>query len=104
MQLTLTIPDHIYDLLAQSHSKGADAAAMVALKRYLKSLPTTTNADRDATIADKAVAGTPFKTIAQDHGLSYIRIQQIVSKGKAAAYMRQADKTNADIQALFAKP
>jgi hypothetical protein len=104
MQLTLTLPDHIYDLLSHSHSKGAEAAAMVALKRYLKSLPTTTNADRDLEIADKAVHGTPLKTLAKAYGLSYIRIQQIVSKGRAAAYARQADKIKQDVQAMFAKP
>lgn len=104
MQLTLTLPDSIYDILAQSHTKGAEAAAMVAVKRYLKSLPSTTNAERDEAIADKAVDGTPLKTLAQDYGLSYIRIQQIVGKGKTAAYIRKADKTKALVQTLFAQP
>jgi Mor family transcriptional regulator len=101
MQLTLTLPDSIYDILAQSHTKGAEAAAMVAVKRYLKSLPSTTNAERDEAIADKAVNGTSLKTLAQDYGLSYIRIQQIVAKGKPEAYIRQADKTNATLRSIF---
>lgn len=99
--LTLTLPADIYDVLANSHTKGAEAAAMLALKRYVKSLPTTTNAERDAAIADKAVAGTPLKTLAQEHGLSYIRIQQIVAKGKAEAYKRHHILTNARILAAF---
>jgi len=102
MQLTLTLPDEIYDILAQSHIKGAEAAAMVALKRYLKALPTTrTNTERDQIIADKAVAGTPLRALAAEYGLSYIRIQQIVAKGKPEAYIRQADLINANLRNIF---
>jgi hypothetical protein len=105
LTLTLTLPADVYDLLAHSHTKGADAAAMVAVKRYLKTLPTTrTNAGRDAAITDKAIAGTPLRTLATEYGLSYIRIQQIVAKGKPEAYIRQADQTRATIQNLFTTP
>ena len=99
--LTLTLPADIYDVLAHSHTKGAEAAAMLALKRYIKSLPSTTNAERDATIADKALAGTPLKLLAQEHGLSYIRIQQIAAKGKAEAHERQRAIMNARILAAL---
>jgi hypothetical protein len=99
--LTLTLPADVYDLLANSHAKGAEAAAMLALKRYLKSLPTTTNAERDAIIADKAVADIPLKLLAQEYGLSYIRIQQIVAKNKQAAYERKDAQINARLRAIF---
>jgi hypothetical protein len=100
--LTLTLPAEVYDLLAQSHTKGADAAAMVALKRYLKTLPATrSNAERDKAIADKAVAGTPLRALATEYGLSYIRIQQIVAKGKPEAYIRKDNQTNEAIKRMF---
>ena len=111
MQLTIEIPDHIYVLLNASHPNGATAAAALAIKRHLTAKVSTqpgrpkgTNADRDAAITDKALAGTRHASLANEYNLSIIRIQQIVAQGKASAYARQADQTRATIQSLFGNP
>jgi len=101
--LTLTLPAAVYDLLAQAHPKGAEAAAQQALKQYLtKPKPKARdNTARDAEIADKAVAGTPLVQLAKDYDLSYIRIQQIVSKGKADARTRQHEAMDAKVRNIL---
>ena len=99
--LTLTLPAEVYDVLCTAHPNGAEAATMVALKRYLQTLPRTGNTERDNAIADKAIKGIPLRAIAKEHGLSYIRIQQIVAKGKVAAQARQQVIMNARIMAAL---
>jgi len=99
--LTLTLPAAVYDLLAQAHPKGAEAAAQQALKQYLSKPKPRDNAARDIEIADKFVAGTRQVQLAKDYGLSYIRIQQIVAKGRQAAYIRQHEATNAKLKAIL---
>jgi Mor family transcriptional regulator len=101
--LTLTLPAEVYDLLAQAHPRGAEAAAMQALKQYLTAPKPKArdNAARDAEIADKFVAGTRQVQLAKDYDLSYIRIQQIVAKGKQAAYVRQHEKQTETLRAIL---
>ena len=108
MQLTIDIPDHIYALLDASHPNGAAAATALAIKRHIKAKvstqqgrPAGLNDERDAAITDKALAGTRHASLANEYGLSIIRIHQIVAQGKAAAYERQAAKTKANIEAIF---
>ena len=99
--ITLTLPTEVYALLDQAHPKGATAAAQQAIKRYLNAQPKRDNTVRDAEIADKFVAGTPQVQLAKDYKLSYIRIQQIVAKGRADAYIRQQEATNAKLRAIL---
>ena len=98
MHLSIDLPDTVYDLLAHAHPKGAEAAASIAIKRYLKAVA---NSTRDQEIADKAVAGTPQTQLAKDYDLSYVRIQQIVAKGRADAYARQYAKQTDELKAIF---
>jgi hypothetical protein len=99
--ITLTLPTEVYVLLEQAHPKGATAAAEQALKRYLSAQPKRDNTMRDREIADKFVAGTPQIQLAKAYNLSYIRIQQIVAKGKADAYIRQREAMTAKVRSIL---
>lgn len=95
MQLTLTLPDAVHTLLA-AHPKGAEAAALIAIKRYLKA---TASEGRDQAIADEAVRGATHAELANKYALSIPRIQQLVALGRDAALLRNPPAhttTNAD--------
>jgi Mor family transcriptional regulator len=59
------------------------------------------NAERDAEIVDKYVSGLTYVTLANMYKLSMVRIGQIVAQGKAAAYARRNEATNAKVRAIF---
>ena len=84
MQLNLTLPDAVHTLLA-AHPKGAEAAAIIAIKRYLKA---TASEGRDQAIADEAVRGATHAELANKYALSIPRIQQLVALGRDAALLR----------------
>ena len=84
MQLTLTLPDAVHSLLA-AHPKGAEAAALIAIKRYLKA---SASEGRDQAIADEAVRGVTHAELANKYALSIPRIQQLVALGRDAALLR----------------
>ena len=84
MQLTLTLPDAVHSLLA-AHPKGAEAAALIAIKRYLKA---TASEGRDQAIADEAERGATHAELANKYALSIPRIQQLVALGRDAALLR----------------
>jgi hypothetical protein len=91
MQITLNLPDAVVSLLGDAPER----TIYKLIKAHLAS-PTGTaprgrpisNAERDAAIADKAVAGVTHAAIANEYGLSNIRVSQIVAQGKAAALIR----------------
>jgi len=88
MNLTLTLPDAVHSLLA-AHPKGAEAAALIAIKRYLKA---TASEGRDQAIADDAVRGATHAELANKYNLSIPRIQQLVALGRDAALLRHPPK------------
>jgi len=88
MQLTITLPDAVHALL-EAHPKGAEAATLVAIKRYLKA---TATEGRDQSIADEAVRGATHAELANKYALSIPRIQQLVALGRDAALLRAPPK------------
>lgn len=84
MNLTITLPDTVHTLLA-AHPKGAEAAVLIAIKRYLKA---TASEKRDQAIADEAVRGATHAELANKYALSIPRIQQLVALGRDAALLR----------------
>jgi hypothetical protein len=88
MQLTITLPEAVHSLLA-AHPKGAEAATLVAIKRYLKA---TASEGRDQSIADEAVRGATHAELANKYALSIPRIQQLVALGRDAALLRAPPK------------
>lgn len=88
MQLTITLPDAVHSLLA-AHPKGAEAATLVAIKRYLRA---TATEGRDQAIADEAVRGATHADLANKYALSIPRIQQLVALGREAALLRNPPK------------
>ena len=84
MQLTLTLPDAVHTLLA-AHPKGAEAAVLIAVKRYLKA---TASEGRDQAIADESVRGATYAALANKYDISISRVQQLVALGRDAALLR----------------
>ena len=84
MNLTITLPDAVHSLLA-AHPKGAEAATLVAIKRYLKA---TATEGRDQSIADEAVLGATYAELANKYAMSISRVQQLVALGRDAALLR----------------
>ena len=112
MQITLDLPENVVSLLGEHPER----AIQRAIKNYLShpepsdQTPTLkagrpiTNAVRDIAIADKAVAGIAHAVIANEYNLSIIRVRQIAAQGRAAAYERQQEATQAKIRAIFEQP
>lgn len=84
MNLTLTLPDAVHTLLA-AHPKGAEAAVLIAIKRYLKA---TASEGRDQAIADESVRGATYAALANKYDISISRVQQLVALGRDAALLR----------------
>ena len=92
MHLTLELPDTVVALLGEAPER----TIYRLIKAHLAPAPAPaaprgrriSNAERDATIADQAVAGKTHAAIANEHKLSTIRVSQIVAAGKAAALIR----------------
>ena len=84
MQLTITLPDAVHTLLA-AHPKGAEAAVLIAIKRYLKA---TASEKRDQAIADESVRGATYAALANKYDISISRVQQLVALGRDAALLR----------------
>lgn len=92
MILHLELPDTVVSMLGDSPER--------TIYRLIKSHLTTQphpnagrppiNAERDATIADKALAGARYAALANEYGLSLIRISQIIAVGRLAANERRA--------------
>jgi hypothetical protein len=95
MQITLEIPDSVLSLLGDDPKRTIHKAIKAHLAKRGRPI---TNAERDAAIADKAVAGVRQYIIAKEYGLSIIRVSQIVAQGKADAYARLQEATNARIR------
>jgi Mor family transcriptional regulator len=82
-RLIIELPIALYDALAAKNPKGAEAAAVVALKTYLISGRPVKNAERDAKIFERSRQGVRQNAIAREFGLSLIRIQQIIANESA---------------------
>ena len=105
MHITLDLPESVVSLLGEAPER----TIYRLIKAHLAPPADTHkprgrpihNAQRDAAIADKAVAGVRHNIIAKEYGLSIIRVSQIVAQGKADAYARQQEATTAKIRNLF---
>lgn len=82
-RLIIELPIAVYDALAAKHSKGAEAAAVVALKTYLVSGRPVKNAERDALIYERSLQKVRQADIAKEFNLSLIRVQQIIANEHA---------------------
>ena len=100
MQITLELPDSIVSLLGEAPERTIYKLIKSHLNDTTMGRPIT-NSQRDAEIADKAVAGVRHVIIANEYNLSIIRVSQIVAQGKAAARQRLADKTNANLRNIL---
>jgi transposase len=95
MQITLDLPDAVVSLLGDAPERTIYKLIKAHLSPPADAAPRgrpITNAERDAAIADKAVAGVTHAAIANEYGLSNIRVSQIVAQGKAAALERNPQK------------
>jgi hypothetical protein len=95
MNILLSLPDAVASLLGDPPER----TIYRLIKAHLAPAPAAaprgrpvSNVERDATIADKAVAGATHAAIANEFGLSTIRVSQIVAAGKAAALLRNPPK------------
>jgi hypothetical protein len=92
MILHLELPDTVVSLLGDAPER----TIYRLIKAHLAPAPApaeprgrpVSNAERDAAIADKAVAGATHATIANEYDLSIVRVSQIAAQGKAAALIR----------------
>ena len=105
MQLTITLPDAVHTLLA-AHPKGAEAAVLIAIKRYLKA---PASEKRDQAIADESVRGATYAALANKYDISISRVQQLVALGRDAALLRNPPAptpahTTTTIHSATAKP
>ena len=107
MHITLDLPESVVSLLGDAPErtiyKLIKAHLAAPAEAPQRGRPVH-NAERDAAIADKAVAGVRHHIIAKEYGLSIIRVSQIVAQGKADAHIRQRERTNASIRAIFDQP
>jgi hypothetical protein len=88
MQLTLDLPDTVVALLGAAPERTIYKLIKAHLAPAAPRGRRVSNAERDAAIADKAVAGVTHAAIANEYNLSTIRVSQIVSVGKAGALIR----------------
>jgi hypothetical protein len=88
MQLTLDLPDTVVALLGDAPERTIYKLIKAHLAPAAPRGRRVSNAERDAAIADKAVAGVTHAAIANEYNLSTIRVSQIVSVGKADALIR----------------
>jgi transposase-like protein len=91
MNITLELPDTVVALLGEAPER----TIYRLIKTHLAPAPAAaprgrpvSNAERDAAIADKALAGATHAAIANEYGLSTVRVSQIAVQGKAAALIR----------------
>lgn len=104
MLFTLEIPENVVTLLGDDPTRTIHKAIKAYIIANGQRGRPVTNAERDAAIADKAVAGVRHHIIAKEYGLSMVRVSQIVAQGKADAYARQHEKTATAIRDLFQNP
>lgn len=101
MQFTLEIPENVVSLLGDDPTRTIHKAIKAYIIANGQRGRPIHNAERDAAIADKAVAGVRHHIIAKEHGLSIVRVSQIVAQGKADAYARQHAKQNENLRAIL---
>ena len=92
MILHLELPDTVVSMLGDSPERTIYRLIKAHLAPAHASTPRgrpTANAERDATIADRALAGTRHVALANEYDLSLVRIAQIVSLGRLAANKRK---------------
>ena len=87
MNITLELPDAVVALLGEAPERTIYRLIKAHLAPATKGRPVA-NTERDAAIADKALAGATHAAIANEYGLSTIRVSQIAVQGKAAALIR----------------
>jgi Mor family transcriptional regulator len=99
MHLTLDLPDTIVSLLGDAPERTIYAL----IKAHLSPPPAVAplgrpviNAERDQEILDKAVAGATHAAIANEYGISTIRVSQIVARGKPTPAERVAKNVDRD--------
>lgn len=102
MNLTLDLPDTVVALLGEAPERTIYRLIKAHLAPATKGRPVA-NTERDAAIADKALAGATHAAIANEYGLSTIRVSQIAVQGKAAALIRNPPKES-PIHNAEAKP
>lgn len=105
MLLHLELPDTVVALLGEAPERTIYRlikAHLAPASSAPKGRPVA-NTERDAAIADKALAGATHAAIANEYGLSTIRVSQIAVQGKAAALIRNPPK-EAPIHNTEAKP
>jgi hypothetical protein len=100
MQITLELPDSVVSLLGEAPERTIYKLIKTHLNNTTMGRPII-NSQRDAAIADKAVAGVRHVIIANEYNLSIIRVSQIVAQGKAAALQRQSEKLNANLRNIL---
>lgn len=87
MNITLELPDAVVSLLGPFPERTIYRLIKAHLAPATKGRPVA-NTERDAAIADKALAGATHAAIANEYGLSTVRVSQIAVQGKAAALIR----------------
>ena len=99
MHLTLDLPDTIVSLLGDAPER----TIYTLIKAHLSPPPAVAplgrpvvNAERDQEILDKAVAGATHAAIANEYGISTIRVSQIVARGKPTPAERVAKNAERD--------
>ena len=102
MNITLELPDTVVALLGEAPERTIYRLIKAHLAPATKGRPVA-NTERDAAIADKALAGATHAAIANEYGLSTIRVSQIAVQGKAAALIRNPPKES-PIHNTAAKP
>ena len=83
MNLTLDLPDTVVALLGEAPERTIYRLIKAHLAPATKGRPVS-NVERDAAIADKALAGATHAAIANSYGLSTVRVSQILARTRVA--------------------